>query len=203
MRIAAHVAPFYQDQAAIDAARLAMMRHTIFGEPAPPSPATADRVSYPQLRVAGCYDPVAFRAFWTINGMVRPPDEVYTDPEGTREHFGSVVLGLYDKQGRLIHVGQAGSGFDRKTLSEIWALLKNLQTKVNPFHGPVEALRKVHWLKPELVAEIKFSEWTHETNEGGLKLRAPVFLGLRQDKSPRDCTFAEATTEVQAIEGAG
>jgi bifunctional non-homologous end joining protein LigD len=126
----------------------------------------------------------------------------YTDPEGTREHFGSVVLGLYDKQGRLIHVGQAGSGFDRKTLSEIWALLKNLQTKVNPFHGPVEALRKVHWLKPELVAEIKFSEWTHETNEGGLKLRAPVFLGLRQDKSPRECTFAEATTEVQASEDA-
>jgi 2-polyprenyl-6-methoxyphenol hydroxylase-like FAD-dependent oxidoreductase len=79
--VAAHVAPFYQDQASIDAARLAMMRHTIFGEPAPPSPATADRVSYPQLRVAGCYDPVAFRAFWTINGMVRPPDEVYADPE--------------------------------------------------------------------------------------------------------------------------
>jgi AcrR family transcriptional regulator len=58
-----------------------MMRHTIFGEPAPPPPAVADRVSYPQLRVAGCYDLVAFRAFWTINGMVRPPDEVYTDPQ--------------------------------------------------------------------------------------------------------------------------
>ena len=66
--VAAHVAPFYQDQAAIDAARLAMMRHTIFGEPAPAPPAAADRVSYPQLRVAGCYDPVAFRAFWKING---------------------------------------------------------------------------------------------------------------------------------------
>jgi 2-polyprenyl-6-methoxyphenol hydroxylase-like FAD-dependent oxidoreductase len=79
--VAAHVVPFYQDQAAIDAARLAMMRHTIFGEPAPPPPAVADRVSYPQLRVAGCYDPVAFRAFWTINGMVCPPDEVYTDPQ--------------------------------------------------------------------------------------------------------------------------
>src|SRR5690348_14949 len=89
--VAAHVAPFYQDQATIDAARLAMMRHTIFGEPAPPPPAVADRVSYPQLRVAGCYDPVAFRAFWTINGMVRPPDEVYTDPQVvacTREALG-------------------------------------------------------------------------------------------------------------------
>jgi 2-polyprenyl-6-methoxyphenol hydroxylase-like FAD-dependent oxidoreductase len=78
--VAAHVAPFYQDQAAIDAARLAMMRHTIFGEPGPAPPAAADRVSYPQLRVAGCYDPVAFRAFWKINGMVCPPEAVYTDP---------------------------------------------------------------------------------------------------------------------------
>jgi 2-polyprenyl-6-methoxyphenol hydroxylase-like FAD-dependent oxidoreductase len=76
-----HVAPFYQDQAAIDAARLATMRHTIFGDPRPPPEATGDgRVSYPQLRVAGCYDPVAFRAFWKINGMVCPPEDVYTDP---------------------------------------------------------------------------------------------------------------------------
>jgi 2-polyprenyl-6-methoxyphenol hydroxylase-like FAD-dependent oxidoreductase len=89
--VAAHVAPFYQDQAAIDAARLAMMRHTIFGEPVPAPPAAADRVSYPQLRAAGCYDPVAFRAFWKINGMVCPPDEVYTDPHVvacTREALG-------------------------------------------------------------------------------------------------------------------
>jgi len=78
--VAAHVAPFYQDQAAIDAARLAMMRHTIFGEPVPAPPADAHRVSYSQLRVAGCYDPFAFRAFWKINGMVCPPEAVYTDP---------------------------------------------------------------------------------------------------------------------------
>jgi hypothetical protein len=78
--VAANVVPFYQDQAAIDAARLAMMRHTIFGAPAPQPPAAGDRVSYPQLRVAGCYDPTAFRAFWQINGMVRPPGDVYTDP---------------------------------------------------------------------------------------------------------------------------
>src|SRR5437016_4496334 len=112
-------------------------------------------------------------------------------PEGSRDYFGSIVLGLYDKQGRLIHVGQAGSGFDRKTLEAVWNLLKKLETKSNPFYGPVEALKKVHWVKPELVAEIKFSEWTHETTEGGLKLRAPVFVGLREDKSPKECTFEE------------
>jgi 2-polyprenyl-6-methoxyphenol hydroxylase-like FAD-dependent oxidoreductase len=75
-----HVEPFYRDQAEVDAARLAMMRHTLFGAPAPRPAAVADRVSYPQLRAAGSYDPVAFRAFWTVNGMVRPPEEVYTDP---------------------------------------------------------------------------------------------------------------------------
>jgi hypothetical protein len=81
--VAANVVPFYQDQAAIDAARLAMMRHPLFGEPTPQPPATADggRVSYPQLRVAGCYDPTAFRALWQINGMVCPPGDVYTDPD--------------------------------------------------------------------------------------------------------------------------
>jgi hypothetical protein len=73
-----HVLPFYQ--AAIDAARLAVMRHTIFGERAPAPPAADGRVSYPQLRAAASYDPVAFRAFWTINGMICPPEEVYTDP---------------------------------------------------------------------------------------------------------------------------
>ena len=112
----------------------------------------------------------------------------YTDPEGTRQYFGSIVLGLYDKKGQLIHVGQAGTGFNQSTLKEIFQLLKSLEANRNPFHGSVDA-RNVHWVKPERVAEIKFSEWTHETADGGLKLRAPVFLGLREDKDPKDCVF--------------
>ncbi|MFZ0136234.1 MAG: non-homologous end-joining DNA ligase [Candidatus Sulfotelmatobacter sp.] len=112
----------------------------------------------------------------------------YTEPEGSRAHFGSIVLGLYDKQGRLIHVGQAGSGFDQASLDEVWKLLKKRETKKNPFYGEVEALRKVYWVKPELVAEIEFSEWTGGASDGsGPKLRAPVFLGLRDDKDPKDC----------------
>jgi len=116
----------------------------------------------------------------------------YTDPEGSREYFGSLVLGLYDKQKRLIHVGQAGTGFDQKTLKEMFAILKPLETSKNPFYGEIGGLRKVHFVRPKLVAEIKFSEWTHETDEGGMKLRAPVFMGLRQDKAPEECTFADA-----------
>jgi bifunctional non-homologous end joining protein LigD len=116
----------------------------------------------------------------------------YTDPEGSREHFGALVLGLYDKQERLIHVGQVGTGFDQRSLKEIFERLRPLETKKNPFYGEVAALRKVHFVRPELVAEIKFSEWTHETAEGGMKLRAPVFMGLRPDKSPEECRLEEA-----------
>ncbi len=117
----------------------------------------------------------------------------YTEPEGSRAHFGSIVLGLYGKQGRLIHVGQAGSGFNQKSLAEISKMLKKLEISENPFHGEVEALRKVSWVKPELVAEIEYAEWTGGTNDGsGPKLRAPVFLGLRDDKDPKECLLSDA-----------
>ena len=120
----------------------------------------------------------------------------YTDPEGTRAHFGSLVLGLYDKEGRLIHVGQVGSGFDQQRLAQISKVLRKIETKKNPFYGEVEALRKVTWVKPELVAEIEYAEWTEGANRGsGPKLRAPVFLGLRDDKDPNACTFDQVTAD--------
>jgi len=116
----------------------------------------------------------------------------YTDPEGSRECFGALVLGLYDRQGRLIHVGQVGTGFDQKMLKEIFARLQPLKTKQNPFYGGIGGLRKVQFVRPVLVAEIKFAEWTHETAEGGMKLRAPVFMGLRGDKTAEQCRLEEA-----------
>jgi bifunctional non-homologous end joining protein LigD len=118
----------------------------------------------------------------------------YTQPEGTRAHFGSLVLGLYDKQGHLIHAGQAGSGFNQKSLAEMMKTLKKLENNKNPFYGEVEALRKVTWVKPELVAEIEYAEWTAGANTGsGPKLRAPVFLGLRDDKDPKECLLEQVT----------
>lgn len=102
------------------------------------------------------------------------------------------MLGLYDRQGRLIHVGQVGTGFDQKALKEMFARLQPLATKENPFYGAIGGLRKVHFVRPELVAEIKFAEWTHETADGGLKLRAPVFMGLRTDKPAAECRLDEA-----------
>jgi bifunctional non-homologous end joining protein LigD len=118
----------------------------------------------------------------------------YTQPEGSRANFGSVVLGLYDKQGRLIHVGQAGSGFNQTSLAEIWKMLKKRGTSQKPFYGDVEALRKVFWVKPELVAEIEYAEWTDGASGGsGPKLRATVFLGLRDDKEPKECLIVPST----------
>lgn len=115
----------------------------------------------------------------------------YTDPEGSRQYFGSIVLGLYDQQGRLIHVGQAGSGFDQRSLQAVWRRLEPLRIERSPFAGKVEALSRPHWVEPKLVAHIEFSEWTHSTDEGGPKLRAPVFLGLREDKNPQECILEQ------------
>lgn len=126
----------------------------------------------------------------------------YTEPEGSRAHFGSLVLGLYDEKRRLIHVGQVGSGFDHKLLTSIWSELKRRETKKNPFYGGVEALRKTHWVRPELVAQIEYTEWTHGANDGsGPKLRAPVFLGLRDDKDPKACTMEQVAGLSRTLTG--
>ena len=140
---------------------------------------------------------------WLKIKIVRRQESViggYTDPRGARENFGSLVLGLFDEQGRLVHVGHAGSGFTGQSHEEMWKRLQKLKTTTSPFFGKVESTRPVHWVKPELVAEIKFSEWTHEGESGTVKMRAPVFMGLRFDKKPKDCKF-ERPAHVRAGTG--
>ena len=99
---------------------------------------------------------------------------------GDRDYFSSLVLGLY-QDGKLVHAGQVGTGFNQKSLKEIYSRIEPLITGENPFSGRVKALRDVTWVKPELVCQIKYLEFTPD----GL-LRAPVFLGLRADKNPRE-----------------
>jgi bifunctional non-homologous end joining protein LigD len=145
-------------------------------------------------RCASCYEERRSRDWLKIK--IRHEIECviagYTEPEGSRAYFGSLVLGLYDDKRRLIHVGQVGSGFNQQSLGSIWNQLKKRESKKNPFYGQVEAPRKTSWVEPELVAEIEYTEWTHGSNDGtGPKLRAPVFLGLRDDKDPKECTLAQ------------
>ncbi len=96
----------------------------------------------------------------------------YTEPRRSREFFGSLVLGEY-RDGRLVHVGNAGSGFTQASQKAAWEKLRPLRTEENPFTGLPATLEKPHWVRPELTARVKFSEWT---NEG--RMRAPVILDV-------------------------
>src|SRR5207253_113340 len=81
----------------------------------------------------------------------------FTPPEGSRKHFGALLLGLY-KNGDLIHVGRTGSGFDDRMLAEADRALKPLITKKSPFKEVPADVKKATWVRPELVCEVKFSE---------------------------------------------
>ncbi len=104
----------------------------------------------------------------------------YTDPQGSRSHFGALLLGVYDG-GTLRYAGKVGTGFDLVTLTSIVKALRPLEIRDTPVVSPVSIPRAgLHWVQPQLVAEIAFTEWT----EDGV-LRHPVFKGLRLDKPPR------------------
>jgi bifunctional non-homologous end joining protein LigD len=111
----------------------------------------------------------------------------FTPPEGSRRYFGALLLGLYDRKGDLIHVGRAGGGFDDKTIKEIWQELKPLVIPKPVFKEIPAEIRKSTWVRPKLVCEVRFSEWT-----SARQLRAPVFQGLRDDIDAEDCTLEES-----------
>ncbi|ELX08055.1 putative DNA ligase-like protein [Janthinobacterium sp. HH01] len=101
----------------------------------------------------------------------------YTDPQGSRSGFGSLLLGTYDKDGKLQYAGNVGSGFNAATLRDVKSKMDKLAATHSPFAPNREIERKAHWLKPEMVAEVSFGEWTHAGS-----IRHAVFKGLRKDK---------------------
>ena len=101
----------------------------------------------------------------------------YTDPQGSRTGIGSLLLGVYGKDGGLHYAGNVGTGFNEKTLRELTTKLKRLASDSSPFTNSKAVLRKAHWVKPSLVAEVSFGEWTR-----GGSVRHAVFQGLRSDK---------------------
>ncbi len=105
----------------------------------------------------------------------------FTDPEGSRSGFGALLVGYHDG-GELVYAGKVGTGYDHATLRSLRERMDRLLTDRAPFtEGRDIPRRKVHWIRPELVAQIGFTEWT-----GDGKLRHPRFLGLRRDKDPSE-----------------
>jgi bifunctional non-homologous end joining protein LigD len=106
----------------------------------------------------------------------------FTAPQGSRQHIGALLLGAY--AGNELHfVGKVGTGFTEQRLAELARAFKPLIRATPPFIEPPRE-KNVTWLAPKLVAQIAFAEWTADR-----KLRQPVFLGLRDDKDPRECAL--------------
>jgi bifunctional non-homologous end joining protein LigD len=114
----------------------------------------------------------------------------WTDPEGSRPWLGALLLAYYDPDGRLVYAGRVGTGIDQAELGRLWRRLQPLATseiplqvappRSNRFGSPL-VLGRVHWVRPEFVAEVKYLTWT-----GDNLLRQVVYQGLREDKDPTD-----------------
>ena len=104
----------------------------------------------------------------------------FTEPQGDRDYFGALVLGVYDG-GKLRWVGNVGTGFDQKMLAALYRPPRAADHEDVPVRPRPKPDRGMTWVKPELIAQVKFANWTPDQ-----RLRAPVFLGLRNDVAPRE-----------------
>jgi bifunctional non-homologous end joining protein LigD len=108
----------------------------------------------------------------------------YTAPKGGRQHLGALLVGLYDGP-KLRYVGKVGTGFSQETLDMLATKLERLRTENPPF-DPTPRMKDATWVRPRLVAQLVYAEWTADG-----KLRQPAFLGLRTDKDPSECTWRD------------
>lgn len=113
----------------------------------------------------------------------------FTEPSGSRVGVGALLVGHYDTSGQLIFAGKVGTGFSDDDLRDLRKTLEKLERKTAPF-STIPKEKGAHWVTPSLVAQLKFSEWT-ETGS----LRHPVFLGLREDKNPKQVIRETASEE--------
>ncbi|WP_041675022.1 DNA ligase D [Ramlibacter tataouinensis] len=111
----------------------------------------------------------------------------FTDPKGSRTGIGSLLLGVHGAQGELKYAGNVGTGFNEQSLRQLRERLDALATDTKPFASGAQIPKKAHWVRPELIAEVSFGEWTRDG-----RVRHSVFRGLRGDKAPQAITREEA-----------
>jgi bifunctional non-homologous end joining protein LigD len=129
-------------------------------------------------------------SLWLKFKIVQDIDVViggWTAPRNSREHFGALLMGLYDANGSLEYIGSVGTGFTQDLLDSIYKTLQGLQVHDCPFRVQPKLKEAMHWVKPQLVARVKFGQWTHDK-----KLRQPVFLGFQEDRAASDCRFEDS-----------
>jgi bifunctional non-homologous end joining protein LigD len=119
----------------------------------------------------------------------------FTDPQRSRVGLGALLVGFYDDLGRLTYAGKVGTGYTKEVLPELRDKLERIEAKTNPFGvGDPPRGAHVHWVRPKLVAEIGFAEWT----QNGL-LRQPRYEGLRTDKHPREIRRERAVVSGETL----
>ena len=131
------------------------------------------------------YEPGVRSPFWRKVKVRKESEFViggYSAPKGGRQYLGALLVGLYDGP-KLRYVGKVGTGFTQETLEMLARKLEPLRTDTPPF-DPGPPMRDATWVRPKLVAQLAYAEWTADG-----KLRQPAFLGLRTDKDPSECTW--------------
>jgi bifunctional non-homologous end joining protein LigD len=123
----------------------------------------------------------------------------FTDPEGSRVGLGALLLAVNDDDGKLVFAGKVGTGFNQRTLHDLRKRLGKLERKTPAFANPPRGAeaRRSHWVDPELVAEVAFTEWTQD----GI-LRHPTFQGLREDKPASEVVREEPQDRPKAAKAA-
>ena len=117
----------------------------------------------------------------------------FTEPEGARKYFGALLVGVYEEK-KLKFAGRIGTGFTDKLLRSLHSELEKIRIDACPFFNlpavgrsrwdqglTAAEMKRCRWVKPSMVCQVKFTEWTHDD-----RLRHPVFLGIREDKSAKD-----------------
>ena len=129
-------------------------------------------------------------AYWVKFKVVQELDAViggWTAPRGSREHFGALLLGLYERKS-LRFIGGVGTGFDEKTVRGVYEQVAKRASNRCPFDEVPKTKEKACWIEPRLIARVRYANWTEDRH-----LRAPAYLGLVNDRDPEECRFENET----------